>query len=123
MVEKRCEHRQGNLGSPIWIRLEWTSCVIILYGATKIKWIYSILPNGAEWKDREMVKDVWTRLLIIFDGESEQAMHTLIQWEVKVKVRAVKIAKVCSFADVLHELGDVRKLVVTCIERRIDRLS
>ena len=50
-------------------------------------------------------------------------MHTLIQCEVKVKVRAVKIAKVCSFADVLHELGDIGQLVITCIERRIDGLN
>ena len=97
--------------------------MIILYGTTKIKWIYSILPNGAEWKDREMVKDVWTRLLIIFDGESEQAMHALIQWEVKVKVRAVKVAQVWSFADLLHELGDIGQLMITRIKSWVDGLN
>ena len=105
------------------IRLELTSCVIILGGATKLKWVYSILPYCAEWKDHKMIKDVWTRLLIIFDGESEQAMHTLIQWEVKVKVRAVKIAQVWSFADLLHELGDIGQLVITRIKRRVDGLN
>ena len=70
-----------------------------------------------------MIEDVGTRLLIIFDGESKQAMHTLIQWKVKVKIRAVKIAKVSSFADVLHKLIDIWKLVVTCIERRVDGLN
>ena len=39
------------------------------------------------------------------------------------KSSAVKIAKVCSFADVLHKLGDIGQLVITCIERRIDGLN
>ena len=41
----------------------------------------------------------------------------------KIKIRAIKVAKVSSLADVLHKLSDVRKLVVTCIERRIDGLN
>ena len=41
----------------------------------------------------------------------------------KIEIRAIKVAKVSSLADVLHKLGDVRQLVVTCVERRIDGLN
>ena len=41
----------------------------------------------------------------------------------KIEVRAIKVAKVSPLADVLHKLGDVRQLVVTCIERRVDGLN
>ena len=41
----------------------------------------------------------------------------------KVEVRAIKVAKISSLADVLHKLGDIGQLVITCIERRIDGLN
>ena len=41
----------------------------------------------------------------------------------KVEVRAIKVAKIRSLADVLHKLGDIGQLVITCIERRIDGLN
>ena len=41
----------------------------------------------------------------------------------KIEIRAIKVAKVSSLADVLHKLGDIRQLVITCIERRIDGLN
>ena len=41
----------------------------------------------------------------------------------KVEVRAIKVAKISSLADVLHKLIDIWKLVVTCIERRVDGLN
>ena len=41
----------------------------------------------------------------------------------KIKIRAIKVAKVSSLADVLHKLGDIRQLVIMCIERRIDGLN
>ena len=46
-----------------------------------------------------------------------------MECEMEVEIRAIKVAKVSSLADVLHKLGDVRQLVVTCVERRIDGLN
>ena len=41
----------------------------------------------------------------------------------EVEIRAIKVAEIRSLADVLHKLGDIRQLVITCIERRIDGLN
>ena len=46
-----------------------------------------------------------------------------MECEMEIKIRAIKVAKVSSLADVLHKLIDIWKLVVTCIERRVDGLN
>ena len=46
-----------------------------------------------------------------------------MECEMEVEIRAIKVTKVSSLADVLHKLGDIGQLVITCIERRIDGLN